>query len=100
MYTTIGTVILFHTIRNVNAGEELCISYIETKTLFDNDLLRNDVLQRDFYCNCSRCNLTAEDKEILQNEDLVDPRMCEVTLFCSFSCKRERLKTFLNVLVI
>ena len=79
VYTNIGSLILFHTTKDVKAGEELCISYIESKCLLDSPIFRNDNLQRDFFCNCSRCaDLTENDKQILKNTEILDERICEV----------------------
>lgn len=55
----IGDVLVFRTNTLVAAGQELCISYIESEALSEHRALRQQSLDRDFQCSCSKCS--AED---------------------------------------
>ncbi|CAE7449312.1 SET6 [Symbiodinium natans] len=52
---SLGDLTMFVTNRPVEAGAELCISYIESELLCAPKSLRSQSLNRDFVCACSRC---------------------------------------------
>jgi len=52
---SVGDITAFVTNRSVEAGEELCISYVETDLLCAPRTLRAQSLNRDFTCACPRC---------------------------------------------
>uniref|UniRef100_A0A7S4SVW8 SET domain-containing protein n=1 Tax=Alexandrium monilatum TaxID=311494 RepID=A0A7S4SVW8_9DINO len=53
---SIGDVTAFVTNRPVEAGGELCISYIESELLCAPKSVRAQSLNRDFTCGCTRCD--------------------------------------------
>jgi len=50
-----GDITVFRTVRDVDAGEELCITYIESFLLAEPPDIRSGVLNRDFRCCCPHC---------------------------------------------
>merc|ERR1719215_196764 len=52
---SIGDLTAFVTNRPLKAGEELCISYIESELLCAPRSLRRQSLDRDFVCACTKC---------------------------------------------
>lgn len=61
---SIGDVTVFVTNGEVQAGEELCISYIETELLCAPTSLRCQSLNRDFTCTCPRCSASPSAGEV------------------------------------
>eukprot|EP00434_Breviolum_minutum_P020530 symbB.v1.2.018103.t1/scaffold1432.1/size120878/7 len=54
---SIGDLTAFVTNQKVEAGEELCISYIESELLCAPKSLRSQSLNRDFTCSCPPCGV-------------------------------------------
>ncbi|CAJ1377058.1 unnamed protein product [Effrenium voratum] len=54
---SIGDLTAFVTSRRLQAGDELCISYIESELLCAPKSLRSQSLNRDFTCTCRPCTL-------------------------------------------
>jgi len=53
---SVGDVTVFVTNRPIAAGDELCISYIESELLSAPQSVRSQSLNRDFTCECNRCS--------------------------------------------
>eukprot|EP00933_Yihiella_yeosuensis_P072671 TRINITY_DN81146_c0_g1_i1.p1 TRINITY_DN81146_c0_g1~~TRINITY_DN81146_c0_g1_i1.p1 ORF type:complete len:562 (+),score=128.18 TRINITY_DN81146_c0_g1_i1:50-1735(+) len=60
---SIGDITAFVTNRAIAAGDELCISYIESELLCAPTSLRRQSLNRDFTCACQKCVREPPEKE-------------------------------------
>ena len=85
VYYTIDNVLVIHSSRQINAGEEVCFSYMQSSNLADSALFRNVHLDRDFICGCPKCtrDLTKRDIRLIKDPNAVDPAMGEVTIALS-----------------
>jgi len=101
----IGDIIFFRTTSKVNEGDELCISYCEMETLAEPMGYRHEALDRDFVCNCERCeeekrlprrqkvyfDIDAEFKATIHQMD-IEERITTLRVFISGEAFEEQAK--------